>query len=183
MANIMKLTITVAIGLFTAPLAAHEQQFDLICDYGVSERASGEETRRSQAQPNHLQIDLAQGRWCEGNCGSSSISNVVSLEEGEIVLTDKAGVGFEGSPIEFRYYDKLTYNRVTGVLIKTSESDVREFSRTTETTHCKEQAFSGLTWSEFKPPHMKNQGRFVRDLNDGEQGRPLKKLAFPGSLH
>lgn len=176
------LFISVVASLLAVPVSAQTGQFDLICGYGDSESLRGGKTTRTYSRPDHLQVDLIAGRWCDGNCGSTSTDNLHDAGADPIVLKQEAGVSLEGSPNQFSYIRRVTYDRATGVLTKFDESRWNEegLSRTTEISKCEERPFSGFVWSKFRPAQLRGESRIARELNETDAGRAILALAPSG---
>lgn len=176
------LFISVGAGLLAVPVSAQPLQFDLICGYGDREMLRAGKITRTHSRPEHLQIDLAMGRWCDGNCGSSSMYDLHDAGADPIVLKQEVGVALEGSPNQTSYNKRVTYDRATGVLTKVDESRWKEegLSRTNDISQCEERPFSGFVWSKFRPARMRNELRIYRELNETDVGRALRALAPSG---
>lgn len=175
-------TATLA-GLLAVPVSAQTGQFDLICGYGDREMLKAGSITRTHARPDHLQIDLAVGRWCDGNCGTSSMYSLHDAGADPIVLKQETGVALEGSPNQTSYTRRTTYNRATGVLTKVDESRWKEegLSRTTDISQCEERPFSGFVWSKFRPARLRNEMRITRELNETDAGREIMALVPSGT--
>jgi hypothetical protein len=174
--------ISVVAGLLAVPVSAQPGQFDLICGYADTEMLRAGKITRTHSQPEHLQVDLAMGRWCDGNCGTSSMYDLHDAGAEPILLKQEVGVALEGSPNQTSYTRRVTYDRATGVLTKVDESRWNDdgLSRTTDISQCEERPFSGFVWSKFRPARIRSERRVYRELNETDVGRALQALAPSG---
>ncbi|MFM7404638.1 MAG: hypothetical protein ACKO1N_11270 [Erythrobacter sp.] len=170
-------------GLLAVPVSAQTGQFDLICGYGDREMLRAGKITRTHARPEHLQIDLAAGRWCDSNCGASSTDGLHDAGADPIVLKLETGVALEGSPNQTSYTRRVTYDRATGVLTRVDESRWKEggLSITTDINQCEERSFSGFVWSKFRPARLRNEMRITRELNETDAGRAIMALVPSGT--
>jgi len=176
------ITATLA-GLTAVPVSAQTGQFDLICGYGDREMLRAGKITRTHARPEHLQIDLVAGRWCDGNCGTSSTYNLYDASADPILLKQEVSVALEGSPNQSKDSERVTYDRATGVLTKVDESRWGEdgLSRTTDTNQCEERPFSGFVWSKFRPARIRSERRVTLELTQTDAGKAIIALAPAGT--